>query len=79
MGGLCRQVEVEGRACPKLAFNGNIAAMRPDNASRDGQPQAGSTRAAVAGFLTPVETVKDVRQVFRADALAGVRYCDMDF
>jgi hypothetical protein len=38
-----------------------------------------STRLPRAGFIHPVETIKDMRQVFRRDTDSGIRYGNMYF
>ena len=57
---------MERRPFPRLALHGDRAAVLVNDAARDGQPQAG------AFFLRGEERAEQTRQIFRADAAAGV-------
>jgi hypothetical protein len=58
-------------AFSKLAFNRDVTAMRLGNVFDDCQPQTGSTHIATAGFVHPLETFEEPRQVLlrNTDAL----------
>ena len=56
---------------PRFALHADRAAVRFDNATRDGQAQPCSARGAAARFLAAIEAIEDVRQIFRANPLTG--------
>src|ERR1041384_3032437 len=67
-------MESEARALPGLAFYCNIALMGLDDPARDSKPPPRAARAVLTGprGIAAVETLEDVRQVLRADALARI-------
>ena len=56
-------MNAKAAALSKLAFNRNVTAMRLGNVFDDRQTQTGSTHIAAAGFVHPVETLEDPRQM----------------
>ena len=47
-----------------------------DDGFADGQPKTGAALAAGTGFVSAVETLEDVREVFGRDAFAGIGHLE---
>ena len=68
----------ETAALPLLANNLDAATVGFNYSLGDGQAQAGSAVLAGSGRIAPIKTVKNVGQVFRADAFAIIAYHQRD-
>ena len=67
-----RQAETERCAAPGRALHMNIPAMCLNDAARDGKPKPGPACGAASRFFAAIKPIEDMREVFRANALAGI-------
>ncbi len=72
------QLNNETAAFSQPAFNRNMAAMGLGNVFDDGQPQTGSPHVAAAGFVHPVEALKETRQMLLGNTDTVVLNADDD-
>ncbi len=57
-----------------VAFSSNVTPVCAYDAARNRKSQSGSTCAAVARFLTTIESLEDVRNVFSADSFSCITH-----
>src|SRR3989442_1487270 len=66
------QSDGKGRSFAGLAGHFDRAAVGVHNSFGNGQTESAASRRTRARFVGPIKTLKDVREVFGRDALAGV-------
>ena len=73
-----RQRDGEEAAFSRSAVNAHLATVGLNNVLDDRQPQAGTTLLAAAGFVDPIESFEQTRQMLAINAAAEITHGDLD-